>query len=108
MFEVVRIKTTSETESVDVAGLEGVIHGETVPSASGVTGVIGSTGEDCAVYVHFEGRGEGYWFAPELLEFVHHGAGTEVRLDGADSSWVKTDDGDWQEVPNKKPWWKFW
>ena len=62
----VGIRETEETEAAGVAGLHGMVYGETAPSATGVE-VIGSTTEDYALNVHFEERGEALWFAPELV-----------------------------------------
>ena len=88
----VRVRLTPETEARGVAGLAGVVYGETTPSVTGVV-AIGELTSDYAVYVHFEGRSETFWFAPELLEFADESAGTEPRLVGA---------------PKKmKRWWKF-
>jgi hypothetical protein len=44
-----------------------------------------------------EDRGEAYWFAPDLLEFVDHAIGTEIRIEGVSKKWVRTADGDWEE-----------
>ena len=108
--DYVRILETTETEKAGVAGLEGLVHGETTPSVTGVD-VIGSASDDCAIIVYFEGRGEALWFAPELVEFLNHAPGTEIRLRGVDKKWTRTEDGGWQEeslAEEKKPWWKLW
>jgi hypothetical protein len=94
----VRIKASDETSRLGLAGLEGVVHGWTTPSVTGVE-VVGDRGEDYAVNVHFEERGEGLWFAEDLVELVDHGAGTVVTLDGVDKEWVRLADGEWQERP---------
>ena len=106
----VRIRVTRETGEAGVAGLEGQVYGETTPSVTGVE-VIGTASDDHALNVHFEGRGEALWFAPEVVEFVDHAVGTEIRLDGVHKRWVRTDDGGWHEdtlTEQKKPWWRFW
>ena len=106
----VRIRVTAETEDAGVAGFEGQVYGETAPSVTGVD-VIGSTTDDYALNVHFEGRREALWFAPELVELLDHAPGTEIRLEGVDKKWTRTEDGGWQEeslAQEKKPWWKFW
>src|SRR5580704_7656899 len=36
---------------------------------------------DFAVNVHFPDRDESLWFAPDLVEVIDHGAGTEITLD---------------------------
>src|SRR5690242_2367588 len=75
----VRVRATPQTEQRGVAGLVGVVYGETRPSVTGVEAV-GEVTSDYAVNVHFEGRAETFWFAPELLEFVDETPGTEPRL----------------------------
>ncbi|HYI39181.1 MAG TPA: hypothetical protein VE053_02560 [Allosphingosinicella sp.] len=94
----VRIKSSEATERLGLAGLEGIVYGWTTPSSTGVT-VIGDLGDDHAVNVHFEERDEEFWFAEDLLEFVDHGAGIVVTLDGVDKEWVRQPSGEWQERP---------
>jgi hypothetical protein len=106
----VRIRVTKETETAGVAGLKGQVCGETTPSVTGVE-VIGTPSSDFTINVHLEERDEAYWFAPELVEFLDHAAGTEIRLKGVDKRWIRTEDGGWKEESvgqMKKPWWKFW
>jgi len=95
-----------------LAGLYGVVHGETTPSLTGVL-VIGKVDDDFAINVHFVERGEGFWFASDLVAVVDHAAGTEITLDGVNKKWVRQSDGSWEEVQltatlTKKKWWKFW
>ncbi len=99
-----------DTETAGVAGLEGVVYGETTPSSTGVE-VIGTLSGDYAINVHSEERGEGFWLAPELVESVDHAVGTEIRLDGVDKKWTRTEDGGWHEespAETKRQWWRFW
>ncbi len=103
----VRVRASPETEARGVAGLVGQVYGDTTPSVTGVA-VIGEVTHDRALNVQFEGRSETLWFAPELLEFVDHAAGTEIRVDGVAKKWVRTSTGDWAEIPDRKPWWRFW
>lgn len=91
----VRIRATSATESAGYAGLTGQVYGFTQPSILSET-VLGELTDDFALNVHFEERGEGAWFAPELLEFVDHAPGSELRL-GA-KTWVRSESGDWVQV----------
>ena len=73
--------------------------------------VVGATDDDCAFAVKCEGRDEAIWFSGELLEFVDHGAGTEIQLDGVDKKWTRAADGSWIESctsETKRPWWRFW
>ena len=106
----VRIRATKETQAAGVAGLQGQVSGETMPSVTGVE-VIGTTTDDYAVGVRFEDRNESLWFVPELVEFLDHAPGTEIRLEGVGKRWIRTEDGGWQEengAVKKAPWWKFW
>ena len=105
----VSIRVTKETEAAGVAGLTGQIYGETTPSVMGVE-VIGIPSTDFAIAVHIEERDETFWFAPELVEFLDHAPGTEIRLDGVAKRWIRTEDGGWKEESwgEKRPWWKFW
>jgi hypothetical protein len=109
----VRIRSTALTQELGLANLVGNVHGETTPSVTSVE-VIGEIKEDYAVHVLFEERDEGFWFAPELLEFINHAAGTEIRLEGVPKKWVRSETGEWVESEaegaeqTKNPWWKFW
>jgi len=98
----VRVRSVPETEALGVAGLSGQVYGETAPSVTGVA-VIGQAKQDYALNVHFEGRKETLWFAPELLEFVDHAAGTEIRLKGSPWKWIRTASGDWTKIPEGEP-----
>ena len=103
----VRVVSTPETDAAGVAGCIGQVYGETTPSVTGVP-VVGASTQDHAINVHFEGRSDTLWFAPELLEFVDHAAGTEIRLDGVPKKWTRSASGEWIEAPQKRPWWRFW
>jgi hypothetical protein len=84
--------------------------GETTPSVTSVQ-VIGEIKNDYAINVHFDDLKTSFWFAPELLEFVDHGAGAEITLDGVNKKWTRNASGGWDEEnlsQTKKPWWKFW
>ncbi|HEX3466808.1 MAG TPA: hypothetical protein VHT05_01780 [Candidatus Elarobacter sp.] len=86
------------TAEKGLAGRIGAVHGWTTPSSTGVD-VIGSAESDYALSVQFEGRDGSLWFSEDLLEFVDHGAGTTVTLDGADKKWVRTESGSWEVHP---------
>ncbi len=108
----VRIVSNAITEKMGLAGLTGQVHGETTPSITSVE-VIGEVKADYAVNVFFEERGEGYWFAPELLEFIDYAAGTEITLEGVAKKWTRASTGEWivsesAESRERKPWWKVW
>lgn len=111
--DTVRVITTSVTKDAGYADLVGTVHGETTPSVTGVE-VIGDVDVDCAINVYFEERNTAVWFDPRLLQFVDHGAGQEITLEGVEKKWVRGEDGEWIEHPTGKrsgsdrPWWKFW
>jgi hypothetical protein len=94
----VRIRATDETVARGLAGRCGPVWGETTPSATGVA-VIGTLRGDYAVNVHFDDLDAEFWFAPELLEFLDHGAGTEVTVEGVDGKMVRRSDGGWAHQP---------
>lgn len=96
----VRIRITPVTEAAGIAGLEGDIHGESVPSASGVE-VLGDAADDFVLNVYLEARGEGYWLAPEHVELIDHNPGQEIRLDGIPRRWVRRADGTWDEIDDR-------
>jgi hypothetical protein len=94
----VRIKGTELTEKHGVAEREGIVHGYTTPSVTGVT-VIGEMTDDYAVNVYFDELNEGFWFAEELVEFVGHVEGAVVSLDGMDVEFVQLPNGEWEQRP---------
>ncbi len=98
--DLVRIRHTAETEGLGVAGREGPVFGESVPSASGVP-VIGDRAIDYALAVHFDDRKETLWFSPNLVEFVSHDPGTVITLKGVPKRWVRQPDGSWREELNR-------
>jgi hypothetical protein len=89
----VRIVSVPLTEELGYAGREGTCFGFTTPSITGVS-VIGETSDDLALSVSFEGS-DAIWFAPELVEFLDHGAGTVAKV--GNHTYVRTADGDWAE-----------
>lgn len=109
----VRIRATPETERLGLARAEGRVHGETTPSITSVP-VIGVADEDVAIAVHIEGRADDVWVAPALLEFIDHGEGATVTVDGVNVRAIRNADGSWREEPFDnprklpKPWWRFW
>ena len=91
----------------------GSVFGATTPSITGVD-IIGDSKEDRAINVFFTDRKKGFWFVPELLEFMDHGTAAEVRFDGVPKTFIKSEKGEWtvsdstKEYPPKSRWWKFW
>jgi hypothetical protein len=105
----VRVASTPLTVSLGLAGLTGVVYGETTPSILGVE-VIGGAARDYAINVKLDGRDEPFWFAPELLEFVDHAPGTVAVI--GNTRFVRSVSGEWvADGPSPKPsrpWWRFW
>ena len=103
----VRISNSQETEALGLAGKKGQVYGETTPSVTGVK-VIGKTEDDYALNVSIEGMDQEFWFAHDLLEFIDHGAGTEIIIGNHRA--VRRADGSWEEslVSPPKKWWQFW
>src|SRR6266480_6120537 len=92
----VRVRLAPETESRAIAGLRGQIYGETTPSVTGIT-AIGTLQNDYAINVYFKDRKESVWLAPELVEILDHGAGTEINLEGVSKKWTRDASGEWIE-----------
>ena len=107
--DTLRVASTPLTASLGLAGLTGQVYGETTPSVTGVE-VIGGAAADYAFNLQLDGRDESLWFAPELLEFVDHAAGTEIVI--GDKRLVRSASGEWVgDEPHGKrpqPWWRFW
>jgi hypothetical protein len=116
----VRIRSTAETEQAGVAGKSGTVSGFTTPSMTAIS-AIGSPLDDYALAVMFDdGPVKGAWFAEDLVEFIDHAAGTEIRIGNIKA--VRTAEGGWIETrldgtppgsqpdarQDAKPWWKFW
>ena len=99
----VRVRSTPDTKAAGIAGLVGDIRGMTTPSEIPVH-VIGQISEDVAFNVFSECRGEGFWFSPDLLEFVDHAPGTVIGLKGAAKRWVRTESGEWESFPVEARW----
>jgi hypothetical protein len=58
---------------------------------------LGTLQSDYAINVSFEDRKESVWLAPELVEFVDHGPGTEITLEGVPKKWTRDATGEWVE-----------
>lgn len=91
----VRIKTSPETMAAELAGLEGDVHGFTTPSATGVT-VVGGAPDDRALNVFVESRNTDFWLRPDLIEFLHFNAGSEIVVGNVRS--IRQADGSWLET----------
>lgn len=94
--DLVRIRRTPVTEAAGVGGLQGTVFGHTMPSASEVP-VIGDPGPDFAINVFFDERGEGFWFSPDLIEFVAHQPGMTVTFERSAKRLIQDANGNWKE-----------
>src|SRR5215813_12577642 len=84
-----RIRSTTLTEKLGFADLRGNVHGQTTPSVTGVE-VVGQPQSDYAIYVFFEDRKEGFWFAPDLVVLIDQAPGTEITLQGVPKKWIRS------------------
>lgn len=94
--DTVRIRSTPAMECLGYAGLTGTVFGQTMPSYSGVSSIVGAGEVDYAINVFFEERDEDVWFAPELVEFMDHAPGTELEIGGL--KMIRDEQGEWHEV----------
>ena len=107
----VRVVETPLTTGLGFAGRVGQVYGETTPSVTDVE-VVGDASDDYAIAVQFDGKSDSIWFAPQLLEFVDHAAGTEIVI--GSKRLVRDSSGEWiEDAPKQanasaKPWWRFW
>ncbi|CAN7185709.1 hypothetical protein [Polaromonas sp. LjRoot131] len=69
--------------------------------------VIGTSTDDFALNVQPQ-EGSAFWIVLDLLEFIDHGADTEIVVGNVRA--VRRADGEWDESTIKPgtPWWKFW
>jgi hypothetical protein len=100
--DIVRIADGAGVKRLGLVGKEGVVFGISAPSTSGVD-VVGEVTSDLAYNVYFQELGQGWWFAPELVEFVSAAADKDVRFDGVRTKWVKHEGGDWPEPDGAWP-----
>jgi len=103
----VKILDSQETNELGLSGKKGQVYGETTPSVTGM-GFIGATETDYALNVFIEEMDKDFWIAPNLLEFIDHGEGTEVVIGNVRA--VQKADGSWDEsmVESHKKWWQIW
>src|SRR5580765_7368504 len=90
----VQVCDNVQTRDLALAGLKGEVFGVTTPSVTGVD-VIGTLTADVAINVHFSSLGKAFWFAPELLQFLDHGAGAVITI--GTHKLVRNSDGSWFE-----------
>ena len=75
--DIARVLSTDETEKRGVAGKIGTVYGETLPSSSGVSDIVGDPKRDRAYNVFFDDLDEGFWFADNLIELVESNPNTK-------------------------------
>jgi hypothetical protein len=105
----VRVRDTAATKTAGIAGRAGNVHGFTTPSITGVE-ILGELTEDYAIHVYFDDLKRGYWIDPDLVEFIDHGPGTAIRLEGVPKQWTKSADGGWHESRRllaPREWWAW-
>ncbi len=85
----VRILDTGATRAVGLAGLSGVVYGETTPSTTNVE-VIGNVKNDYAINVYFDQSAKQFWFGTDQLKFLDHHPGSTATIDGVNKKWVRT------------------
>jgi hypothetical protein len=93
-----KILPHAATDRLGLTGREGIIHGWTTPSSTGVE-VVGEPTEDYAVAVFFEELDEEYWFDEGIVEIIDNGAGTVISLDGSSLEYVLDESGEWAARP---------
>jgi hypothetical protein len=103
----VRIIETNETRQGGWAGLTGSCTGFTTPSITGVE-VIGGPA-DQAFHVQFDSDSiADAWFHPDLVEYVDHAPGTEIKI--GDTRLVREPTGEWRPTEagssSHRRWWK--
>ena len=104
----VKIKSSNETENLNLAGKTGIIYGETIPSITNIK-VIGNPNVESAINVYFDDINESFWFDPDLLQEIDNGVGSVMTLNGVDKKWTKDNVGNWiEENITEKKWWQFW
>jgi hypothetical protein len=94
----VRVRATTSTQDLGIAGQTGIVHGSTTPWISGVE-VIGDSTEDYAIAVIIDCQSTALWFASNLLEFLDHQPGTTVEVGGLRLN--RDEQGHWHEAKPK-------
>lgn len=92
----VRVLPDESTEARGLVGKTGTVYGQTIPSVTNPT-IIGTPNKDYAVSVNIDELDEQFWLPEHLLEFIDHGAGATITLDGVDKTWTRNADGTWTE-----------
>jgi hypothetical protein len=105
--DIVRVSENVHTVQAGIAGLEGVVHGFTTPSATGIR-VVGQLEEDFAINVYIEALSQGFWLDPAYVELVSRPDVLKFGVAGKTIRVTRTADGYVEEIVRERPWWKFW
>lgn len=90
-----RIQDTELTRQLGYACKIGQVYGVTNPTVTHVE-VIGDSSPDHAFNVCIDEVSNDLWFAPELIEFVDHAPGTNIKI--GDQELVRKSDGSWEDA----------
>lgn len=103
--DTVRIRATRETRRLGIAGKTGSVYGETRAKPERDE-IIGESSASFVFQVYMPDRNDMFWMVPELLEFVDHNPGMEIRLNGREKGWIRQDSGEWEalEPPRSRRW----
>lgn len=98
-MDTVRVRATEETQAAGIAGLVGIVYGDTIPSKSGQD-VLLTPAIDYAVGVHLDELDRTVFLPRDVLEFIDHGLGRELRLKTRQgwASWVRLENAEWRQV----------
>ncbi len=86
MGKKARIVANDLTNQLGIGGREGVIYGQTVPSSSGVTDVVGLTDQDYAINVFVDDLDEAYWLIEDLVEISDESIAMEFSINIPESA----------------------
>ncbi len=97
--DLVRVRSTEETEAVGLADLVGIVFGQTIPSKSGVDVTL-KPRLDYAIAVNFDELGKTLWLPHDVLEFISHRPGQQVGIQTSrgERIWRRQENGKWTEV----------
>ena len=104
-FDHVRVVENEHTRLAGIANQEGVVHGFTTPSVTGLAS-IGPLREDFAWNVYIESLGADFWLDPSSIVFVSRPESITITVGGETITYKS--DMDLEYVEPRKPWWKFW
>lgn len=105
-FDNVRVVENEHTLQAGIANQEGVVHGWTTPSVTGLASV-GPLREDFAWNVYIEHLDQGFWLDPSFIAFVSRPE--KISITVGDETVTYESDMTLEYVEeDETPWWKFW